>query len=169
MNANPTSSRIPILDAARIERKLLRMAWQIWEHNSSFHSVTLIGIADNGTHLAEKLANHLKAISPLTVTTISLELNKKAPCEAEIKLSSAITDKSLVLVDDVANSGRTLLYALKPIMDSAPEKVLISVLVDRKHKSFPVSPDIVGQRVATTLQENILVTIDGDQIAAYLE
>lgn len=162
-------TRIPILDSAHVARKLLRMAWQIWEHNSSQQAITLIGISHNGVHLAEKLGKHLMDISPLRVSILRLDMNKRLPMESEPVLSNTIVDSSLVLVDDVANSGRTLLYALKPLMETAPEKILIAVLVDRKHKSFPISPDIIGQRVATTLQENILVTIEGDNIAAYLE
>lgn len=164
-----TNARVPILDAGQIERKLLRMAWQIWEHNSSRESITLVGIADNGEHLAAKLAAHLEAISTLRVNILRLDLNKRTPQESQPALNGTITDRSIVLVDDVANSGRTLLYALKPLMETAPEKILIAVLVERKHKSFPIAPDIIGQRVATTLQENILVTIEGENIAAYLE
>ncbi len=166
---NATASRILILDAQRIERKLLRMAWQIWEHNSNRSSVTLIGIAGSGAKVAERLAAHLTAISPLAVTTLIMELSKKSPVGTPVTLSGPIADSSLVLVDDVANSGRTLLYALKPVMDTGPEKVLIAVLVDRKHKSFPVNPDIIGHQVATTLQENIIVTIEAGEMAAYLE
>lgn len=163
------AARVLILDRARIERKLLRMAWQIWEHNSGRDAVTLIGIADNGVHLAERLAEHLKAISPLAVSILRLDIDKRKPLDSAIRLSAAIKDKSLVLVDDVANSGKTLLYALKPLMEATPEKILITVLVERKHKSYPVAPDIIGQRVATTLQENIIVSIEGENIEAYLE
>lgn len=169
MNATTSATRVPILDAARVERKLLRMAWQIWEHNSSRTSVTLVGIADNGEHIAKRLAAHLKAISPLHVQVLRLDLNKKSPLDEPINLSGTINDSSLVLVDDVANSGKTLLYAIKPLLETGPEQILLAVLVDRKHKAFPVTPDIIGQRVATTLQENILVTIEGNNIAAYLE
>jgi pyrimidine operon attenuation protein/uracil phosphoribosyltransferase len=169
MNATTQAARVLILDKARIERKLLRMAWQIWEHNSTRDAVTLIGISDNGVHLAQRLADHLKGISPLAVTILRLDLDKRKPLESVIRLNAPIKDDSLVLVDDVANSGKTLLYALKPLMDAEPEKILIAVLVERKHKSYPVAPDIIGQRVATTLQENILVSIEGDNIEAYLE
>jgi len=167
MNAH--ASRVLILDAQRIERKLLRMAWQIWEHNSSRSSLTLIGIAGSGEAIAEKLAAHLRDISPLAVTVLKLELSKKDPVHAPITVSGAIKDKSIVLVDDVANSGRTLLYALRPVLDAAPQQILISVLVNRKHKSFPVSPDIIGHQVATTLQENITVSFEDGKMAAYLE
>ena len=168
MNATP-ATRVMILDTQRIERKLLRMAWQIWEYNSHRSAVTLVGIAGGGLPIAERLATHLRAISPLKVSILSLELSKKSPVNSEVKLSGPIADTSLVLVDDVANSGRTLTYALRPLMDAAPEKLLIAVLVERKHKSFPVTPDIIGHQVATTLQENIVVDFDKESIAAYLE
>lgn len=169
MNESTSAARVPILDDARIRRKLLRMAWQIWEHNSDRDSVTLVGIADNGTFFAGKLAEHLRAISPLRVSILRLDLDKRSPMSAPTALSGGIQDASLVLVDDVANSGRTLLYALRPLMEAQPEKILIAVLVERKHKFFPVAPDIIGQSVATTLQEHIQVSISEDRIEAYLE
>ncbi len=167
MNANP--ARVLLLNNDQIERKLVRMAWQIWEHNSSRDSVTLIGIRNGGAALAERLAGELRRISSLRVTVLSLELAKRQPLDAPIRLDGELNDKSVVLVDDVANSGRTLLYALQPIAQTSPEKILIAVLVDRKHKSFPVNPDIIGHQVATTLQENILVSVAPGGMEAWLE
>jgi pyrimidine operon attenuation protein/uracil phosphoribosyltransferase len=168
MNETIDAARVPILDDARIRRKLLRMAWQIWEHNSGSDAVTLVGIADNGTFFAEKLAAHLRDMSPLRVSILRLDLDKRAPMQSPVVLSGPIEDASLVLVDDVANSGRTLLYALRPLMEASPDKILIAVLLERKHKSFPVAPDIIGQSVATTLQEHIQVSISGNRIEAFL-
>ncbi len=166
---NAPATRVLILDAQRIERKLLRMAWQIWEHNSHRASITIIGIAGTGEAIAAQLAARLRAISPLTVNLLQLSLSKKAPLSAPVSLNGDIMDDSVVLVDDVANSGKTLLYALRPVLDAAPEKILIAVLVDRKHKSFPINPDIIGHQVATTLQENILVSATEAGMTAYLE
>lgn len=167
MNAN--ASRVLILDGQRIERKLARMAWQIWEHNSHRNALTLVGIADNGVDIAKKLAALLRQISPLQVTVRALTLSKKDPLNNPITVDGPIADSSVVLVDDVANSGRTLAYALKPILETQPEKILIAVLLDRKHKSFPVSPDIIGHQLATTLQEHIIVQVDEQGMAAFLE
>lgn len=167
MNANP--ARVLLLNNGQIERKLVRMAWQIWEHNSNREAVTLVGIQHGGAQLAERLAAELRRISPLTIDVVNLELAKRQPLASPVRLSAAITSKSVVLVDDVANSGRTLLYALQPIAATAPDKVLIAVLVDRKHKSFPVNPDIIGHQVATTLQENILVSVEPGGMEAWLE
>ena len=97
-------------------------------------------------------------------------MNKKQPLHDEIKINEDLSGRSVVLVDDVANSGKTLLYALKPLLAYELKKILIAVLVDRKHKSFPISPDIVGHTVATTLQEHIEVEHHNNDItAAYLQ
>ena len=166
---NAATSRILILDEERIARKIVRMAWQIFEHNSSRASVTLIGIADGGAIIAQKLAGHLRDISPLAVTVARLDLDKKSPAGKIANVNGPVDDKSIVLVDDVANSGRTLLYALQALLDKAPEQILIAVLVDRKHKSFPITPDIIGHQVATTIQGNIVVQLDGGGMKAFLE
>lgn len=162
--------RILILDRERIGWKLQRMAYQIWEHNSNEQQVTLIGIEQAGAALARDLGERLRQISPLDVLVHSLKVNKRDPLADPITISEDLNGKSIVLVDDVANSGRTLLYALRPVLDYKPSRIMIAVLVDREHKAFPVTPDIIGHSIATTLQENIVVELDGDTInAAYLE
>ncbi len=162
--------RILILDRKRISWKLQRMAYQIWEHNSSEQEITLIGIEQAGAALARALGDRLRQISPLNVFVHSLKVNKRDPLAAPINIEVDLNGKSIVLIDDVANSGKTLLYALRPILDFKPSCILIAVLVDREHKAFPVTPDIIGHSIATTLQENIVVELEGDTItAAYLE
>ncbi len=162
--------RILILDKESIDRKLQRMAYELWECNSNETAITLIGIDGSGLAVAKSLGTRLQAISPLKVTVLSMKLNKRKPLSEEIKVDEDLSARTVVLVDDVANSGKTLLYALKPVLDYEPKQVMIAVLVDRKHKSFPVSPDIVGHTVATTMQEHIEVETKGDEIiAAYLQ
>lgn len=159
-----------ILDKERINHKLQRMAYEIWENNSKEKSITLIGISGSGAIVAKSLAKRLKDISQLKVELITVQMNKRKPLSSEIVIDDDLTDKALVLVDDVANSGKTLLYALAPILKFEPRKVMIAVLVDRRHKSFPITPDIVGYSVSTTLQEHIEVETEGDNItAAYLQ
>ena len=162
--------RILILDKERIDHKLQRMAYQIWENNSNETEVTLLGIVNGGLAVAESLAARLRQISPLQVHVIPVKLNKKQPLSQEIKFIEDLNGRSIILVDDVANSGRTLLYAIKPLLTYEVKKIMVAVLVDRKHKSFPISSDIVGYSVATTLQEHIEVeTDDNGIIAAYLQ
>lgn len=165
-----STSRIPILDRPAIERKLQRMAYQIWERNSGALSVTLIGIEKGGAVLAAELAERLRAVSPLEVRLERLRMDKRQPLSAAPQLSGPIDGEALVLVDDVASSGKTLLYALQPLLAAAPAQITVAVLVERQHKAFPVSPDIVGHRLATTLQEHIVVEIEGDRaVSAYIE
>ena len=162
--------RILILDKERIGFKLQRMAYQVWEHNSKAEAVTLIGVEGSGFAVAQSLAKRIREISPLKVNVLSLSLNKKKPLSKEIKVPEDISGRSVVLVDDVANSGKTLLYALRPLLDYELKSIQVAVLVDRKHKSFPISPDIVGHTIATTLQEHIEVETAGENIeAAYLQ
>lgn len=162
--------RILILDKERIDRKLQRMAYQLWEYNSHEQAVTLIGIEGTGLAVAQNLADRLRAISPLDVQVLPIKMNKKHPLHDEVNINADLSGRSIVLVDDVANSGKTLLYALKPLLAYELKKILIAVLVDRKHKSFPISPDIVGHTVATTLQEHIEVEHKDHSItAAYLQ
>jgi len=162
--------RFLILDKERISKKLQRMAFQIWEHNSHEKELIFIGIDGTGVAVARELARRLQEISPLQVSVHTLKMNKRQPLSRQIELDEDLNGKSVVLVDDVANSGKTLLYALKPILSFEPGKIMVAVLVDRKHKSFPVAPDIVGHTIATTLQDHIEVICEGDQItAAYLQ
>jgi len=159
-----------ILDKERINHKLQRMAYEIWENYSKEKNITLIGISGSGAIVAKSLARRLKEISPLNVDMITLQLNKRKPLSAAINIDEDLTGKAIILVDDVANSGKTLLYALSPILRYEPKKVMIAVLVDRRHKSFPITPDIVGYSVSTTLQEHIEVETEGEHItAAYLQ
>jgi len=163
-------TKVLILDKERIHRKLQRMAYEIWEENSNEHEITLIGIDGTGAVLARNLSKLLQDISPLKVELLTFKINKRNPAETSINLEQDVKGKTLILVDDVANSGKTLLYALKPLLSIDLKKVMIAVLVERKHKAFPVSPDIVGHSVATTLQERIEVETDQDEIvAAYLQ
>jgi pyrimidine operon attenuation protein/uracil phosphoribosyltransferase len=164
-------NKIPILSAAQIEQKLKRMAFEIWEKNSSEKEITIIGIEEVGAAVASKIHDLLKEISPLNISLSSIRINKKNPLAKDIELSSgALTGKAVILVDDVANSGKTLLFAIKPLLSYEPKKIQVAVLVDRKHKNFPITPDIIGHSVSTTLQEHIIVNFENGKLTgAHLE
>lgn len=164
-------NKIQILTEAQIDQKLRRMAYEIWEKNSEEKEIFIIGIEETGAAVAEKIAQILKEISPLKIKYSTLIINKKSPLQGDIKLQAdALNHKTVVLIDDVANSGKTLLYALKPLMDFEPAKIQVAVLVDRKHKNFPVTPDIIGHSVSTTIQEHIIVNYENGKLTgAHLE
>ena len=162
--------RVLILDKERISYKLRRMAYEIWEHNSDEKEIILIGIEHGGKILADNLSAILKKISPLKIITIPININKKKPLNQIINLEEDLSGRSVILVDDVVNSGKTILYSLHCILAYDLKKLMVAVLVDRKHKSFPIASDIIGHSIATTLQDHIEVETEGNEIkAVYLE
>ncbi|PWV45352.1 phosphoribosyltransferase family protein [Chitinophaga sp. S165] len=158
-----------ILTQDVIEKKIKRIAYEIYEHNSDEQEIILAGIWDRGMILAEQIAGILQEISPLRIKLLQLNLDKQRPEAVKLSEEMDFSGKVIVLVDDVANSGRTMLYALKPFLQFLPRKIQTAVLVDRKHKSFPLSVDFVGYSLATTLQDMVMVDMEENQIrSAYL-
>lgn len=168
MSTNAT--RNYILDEQTAEKKLRRMALEIMEHNYGEKEIILAGIRESGSVVARTIQKMLSELSGPATRLITVTLDKKRPGEIKLSESPEFGDKVIVLVDDVANSGKTLLYALQPFLSAHPKKIQILVLVERTHKMFPVKPDYVGISIATTLQEHIFVEVDGSKVAgAYME
>lgn len=133
------------------------MALEIAERNTDATTIILAGIAPNGVVMAEQLKQLLQVWFPGTIQLVSIDLNKRHPDAVTLSAEMVFDDAVVVLVDDVANSGKTLVYALKPFLDHFPQKIQTLVLVDRTHKKFPIQPDYVGFSLATTLQEYVEV------------
>jgi len=151
-----------ILNERQIHQKVRRLAIQILENNYTEKEIILAGINNNGMHFAEMLVNELLEITDIKITLTRVVLNPAKPLSEEIVLEMPIEDvknRVFILVDDVANTGRTIFYATKPLMNILPKKVEVAVLVDRKHKSFPINVDYVGLSLATTFKDNIDVKI----------
>jgi pyrimidine operon attenuation protein / uracil phosphoribosyltransferase len=161
-----------LLTAAQIRQKTERMAIQILERNYGAPQVILVGINNNGAAFAKRLHEALcKRATNTEFTLAQIRLNPAAPVAHDITFNlppEAVADKPVILIDDVANTGRTAYYALRPLMTVLCAKVEIAVLVDRKHKSFPAQPDYVGLSLATTLQENIEVRLGSDDEGVYM-
>ena len=157
-----------ILSLQQIKQKTLRMAYQIAEDCMDEEKIILVGIIPKGLVFANLLATALQKILPdLKISIESLKINKEAPLSEEIILScdaATLANQYIILVDDVMNSGKTSFYGLKPFIDVPIKKLKTAVLVDRKHKKFPVSSDYVGLSLTTTLREHISVDIDGGEI-----
>lgn len=158
-------SKKQILDAAVARRKLRRMAFQIAENNEGEGELIIAGINGNGAVLAQNLVAELQQIVAVPIQFITIRLNKKAPLEATVDANINFDGKNIFVVDDVSNSGKTLLYALKPFLAFLPKKIQTLVLVERSHKLFSIQPDYVGLSVTTTLQEHISVETEGNTIA----
>ena len=161
--------RKQIMTAEVANKKLRRMALQVVEQNYDEPQLILIGIKQSGSVIAEKISQYLKEVFSGEVVILELSMDKKNPLNINIEPSIDLNDKIIILIDDVANSGRTMLYALKPLLNQLPKKIQTLALVERTHKSFPVDVDYVGFSVSTTLDEHILVEVaNGEVTGAWL-
>ncbi|MBC5839585.1 phosphoribosyltransferase domain-containing protein [Flavobacterium muglaense] len=151
-----------ILTNQEIEHKIKRIAYQIYETFVDEKEVVLAGIASNGYLFAEKIATELKSISTLEVLLCEVQINKQQP-ELPITTSlskEAYANKGLILIDDVLNSGTTLIYAVRHFLDVPLKKFKTAVLVDRNHKKYPVKADFKGISLSTSLLEHVQVVFD---------
>ncbi|MGJ8762081.1 phosphoribosyltransferase [Polaribacter sp. R2A056_3_33] len=165
-----TTSGSIILNQLQISQKIRRIAYQIYETNSSEKEVILAGIVGNGFIFAEKLMEVLQEISPLKVTLCKVNIDKKNPLKP-ITTSLNIEDyknKSLVLVDDVLSSGTTLIYGIKHFLDVPLKRFKTAVLVNRNHKKYPVKADFKGISLSTSIKEHIQVEFSANEAIAYL-
>src|SRR5687768_3959111 len=159
-----------ILSEAVTQKKLKRMALEIAENNPDEKQIIIAGIRESGSVVARNIQQQLAGISKMLIEFITISFDKKQPGEIQISKTMDFNDKVIIVVDDVSNSGKTLLYSMKPFIEFHPRKIQTLVLVERTHTSFPVRPDYVGLSIATTIQEHIYVEVKGDSISgAYLQ
>ncbi len=154
-----------ILNRETAGKKLHRMALEVAERNHDVQELVLIGIKENGIFIAQKIAAYLKEVFSGNIVVISLSMDKKNPGDIHLSESMNFNGKSILLVDDVANSGRTMLYALKPLLNELPRQVETLALLERTHKQFPIAVDYVGLSVSTTQKEHIVVLVEDGEIA----
>ena len=153
-----------ILSKSSAAKKLSRMALEIAERNADKIDIIIIGIKENGLFIANEISKQLKVIFTGTVHTISLTINKKSPERIELSEEINLHNKLILLVDDVANSGRTMLYALAPLLERYPSQIETLALVERTHKLFPVALNYVGLSVSTQEEEHIEVIVENGEI-----
>ena len=160
-----------ILENAEILQKIDRIAWQILENNYNQQEIVLIGIENKGTVISELIGKALQRISDKAVVLGTVTVDKDNPTMNGMHLNCAKSLKgaSVVLVDDVLNSGRTLMYATLPILAQAPRKLHTAILANRDHNRFPIKADYVGISLATTLKEHILFTNEGGEMQVALK
>lgn len=153
-----------ILDGKQADLKIKRMALQILEDHVGVAEVILAGVAPNGSLIANRIKEILSPLTDSKILVQEISLDKKHPLDVKVVPELDMNFKSLVIVDDVANSGRTLTYAIKPYLASYPDSIKTLVLVDRTHKKFPIQPDYVGFSLASTLQEYIDLDVENGEI-----
>ena len=165
------SGKSKILDINEINQKLKRLAWQVYEKNSSEKEIVLVGISERGLILAKKLAGNIYEISNIKIKISYLELDKDNPYNKVVSLNleeNEYANKVVIIVDDVLNSGKTLIYAAKHFLTTPLTSLSTMVLVDRNHNRYPIKADYIGLSLATTLQEYINVVLKGADKGVYL-
>lgn len=163
-------ARKDILDKDTVQMKLQRMAYEIIENNLDEPKIILVGIQENGSTIARNMKRILDEIGGMEIKLVNLTVDKSFPKEIELSENVDFNNEVIIIVDDVANSGKTLLYSLKPFLEYRPRKIQTLALVERTHKTFPMHLDYTGLSVATTLQEHIYVEVKGEEIVgAYME
>ena len=165
-----TDTKNIILNTLAVAQKIRRIAFQILESNSNEKEVIIIGIVGNGSLFAEKLMVDLNKISDIKTTLCEIVINKKNPLDT---ITTSLNEeeyknKSIVLVDDVLNSGATLIYGVKHFLNVPLKRFKTAVLVNRNHKKYPVKADFKGISLSTSIKEHVLVEFNKKETIAYL-
>ena len=152
-----------VLNKQQLQQKIDRLAWQIYEQNYKEKEIIIAGIANRGVLIAKKIAKRLTEISAIKVKLATIKVDKDNPFYKDIEVDISEKDyknKVLILVDDVLNSGKTLMYGAKYFLSVPLKKLSTIVLVDRNHNRFPIKADFVGLSLSTTLKEHISVELE---------
>ena len=159
-----------ILNNQEIKHKITRIAYQIYETFVDEEEIVIAGIASNGFVFAKKITAELEKISILKVVLCEVYINKQnvnAPITTSLSVDQ-YENKGLVLVDDVLNSGTTLIYGVKHFLEVPLKKLKTAVLIDRNHKKYPVKADFKGISLSTSLQEHVQVVFEEKGDNSYL-
>lgn len=166
-----SSDSILILNSTQVNQKLTRIAHEIYEIHYKEKELYFVGIASRGFIIAERISKILQEISPIKMHCVAMTINKDKPLDnIELPLElKAMKGKVVFLIDDVLNSGRTLSYAIKYLLDASPKNVAITTLIDRTHRRFPIHADYAGLTLSTNLKEHVRVELKKGKEAVYLD
>ena len=162
--------RTKILDKNQLQQKVNRLAWQIFERNHTESEIVVVGIQKRGVELAKRISKVIISISDINVIEATIKLDKDNPFDSDLVFSLTAIDienRVVILVDDVLNSGKTLMYAASEFLTVPLIKLSTVVLVNRNHNRYPIKSDYEGMSLSTTLQEHINVVF-GKEEGVYL-
>jgi len=160
-----------ILNHKQVEQKINRLSVQIIENTYGVETVFLGGIQGNGYYLAEKIQTFISKHFQKNIVLFEININKDNPLGQAINISideETLANKTIVIIDDVINSGKTMQYALLKILQQPIEQIHTVVLIDRKHRKFPIKANFFGLQLSTTLKNHIKVSFDNDNFCALL-
>ncbi|TDT50440.1 pyrimidine operon attenuation protein/uracil phosphoribosyltransferase [Maribacter spongiicola] len=161
-----------ILSHQQIQHKIERIAYQIYEANVSEEEIIIAGIQGGGLDFAKKIVAKLKKITDAKIVLCKLSMDKKDPLSSGVTTSLPDADfinKSVVIVDDVLNSGTTLIYGVHHFLKTPLKQLKTAVLVNRNHKKYPVKADYKGISLSTSLQEHVNVHFETKNDRVYLD
>ena len=164
------SKRTKILDKNQLQQKVNRLAWQIYERNYLESEIIVVGIQKRGVELAKRISKVIISISDIKVIEATVQLDKDNPYDSDLVFNLTETDienKVVILVDDVLNSGKTLMYAASEFLTVPLIKLSTVVLVNRNHNRYPIKADYEGMSLSTTLQDHVNVVF-GKEEGVYL-
>lgn len=160
-----------ILTHQEIQHKIKRIAYQIYEANVDEEEIIIAGIEGGGLNFAKRIEKVLTKITNAKITICNVQMDKTNPLKSGVKTSipeTAYTNKSIVLVDDVLNSGTTLIYGVHHFLRVPLKQLKTAVLVNRNHKKYPVKADYKGISLSTSLQEKVTVEFKAKNDVVYL-
>ncbi|MDC6386756.1 phosphoribosyltransferase [Flagellimonas taeanensis] len=161
-----------ILTHEQIQHIVKRIAYQIYETNVDEKIIVVAGINGGGVNFAKKIVAMLKKITDAEIVLCKMDMDKKNPLKSGVSTSiseDTYTDRSIVLVDDVLNSGTTLIYGTHHFLKTPIKQLKTAVLVNRNHKKYPIKADFKGISLSTSLNEHIKVVFESKNDAVYLE
>jgi pyrimidine operon attenuation protein/uracil phosphoribosyltransferase len=165
-----SSTKKYILSAAGVQKKMRRMALEVAEQHYNTAELILLGIPESGMVIAHAMQALLAELLSGKVVVGKLAMDKQNPKSVALEPLMDCKNKAIIIIDDVANSGKTMLYALKPLLETYPAMIQTLALVERTHKSFPIALDYVGLSISTTLDEHIYVEVAENEITgAWME
>ncbi|MES2618124.1 MAG: phosphoribosyltransferase family protein [Bacteroidota bacterium] len=147
-----------ILSHEQIANKIKRLAWQIYENNMDEGALWIAGIDERGQFIAGKIAEELRQISGQPIKTFAIQINREnfEPRFISEDNFDDLQDASVIIVDDVLNSGKTIVSSFLPLLNRQVRKIEVAVLASRSHRLYPIKADYVGISMATTIQEHLL-------------
>ncbi len=158
-----------ILNAQQTKQKIRRIAYELYENNLEETSLVLAAIYPNGLAFATLLRQELQAIMPVEVFLLEIKPDENQQPTLYGATQVSLQDKTVIVVDDVLHTGKTLIYSLKPLLDIPVKKIQTAVLIKREHRLFPIKANYVGYALSTTLKEHINVTwINGEPTGVFL-
>ncbi|MEQ9307777.1 MAG: phosphoribosyltransferase family protein [Marinoscillum sp.] len=153
-----------ILTDHQVRQIIKRIAFEIYENNFNDKNIVIVGIVDQGYFVAEMIVQELrKIVDGIAISLVKLSINKQNPLASEVDLDTDLKNlkgKTVVLVDDVLNTGKTMAYSLKALLEVDVKKVQTAVLVNRSHKQFPLLANYMGYELSTTIDDHVQVNLE---------